>query len=65
MKHESMVNIMRKEMFMHKSIKNKTVAKGVTMLLNNILSIEANSASCLIAYEPKAPKGLSKFRRDK
>lgn len=51
---------------MHKkSVKDKPIAKGVAMLLNNVLSIEANSASCLIAYEPKAPKSLAKFRRDK
>lgn len=48
-----------------KSVKDKPVAKGVAKLLNNVLNVEANSASCLIAYQPKAPKGLSKFRREK
>lgn len=48
-----------------KEEKDNLVAKGVVKLLNNVLSVEANSASCVIVYQPKAPENLSKFRRDK
>ena len=51
---------------MQKDKKNfKPLAKGIAMMLNNVLSVEANSTSCSIVYQPKAPKELVKFRRDK
>lgn len=43
----------------------KKTATGVTAILNTILKIEANSTSCLIAFQPKAPENLSKFRVSK
>lgn len=44
---------------------SKTVAKGVATSLNSMLRVEANSTSCVIAYQPKAPKELARFRKDK
>lgn len=42
---------------------SKVVAKGTVSILNSFLRADANSASCCIIYQPKAPKELSKFRR--
>lgn len=50
---------------MKKEKMSKTVAKGIASALNSMLRIEANSTSCVIAYQPKAPKELEKFRREK
>ena len=44
---------------------SKLSAKGLTLALNAVLRTEANSASCMLLYQPKAPKELSKFRRKK
>lgn len=44
---------------------SKKVAKGAVSVLNTFLRIDANSASCVITYQPKAPKELTKFRRMK
>ncbi|MDD3417357.1 MAG: cyclic lactone autoinducer peptide [Lachnospiraceae bacterium] len=41
----------------------KSVAKGVVTVLNTFLQADANSASCCIMYQPKAPKDLTRFRR--
>ncbi|MBQ8558932.1 MAG: cyclic lactone autoinducer peptide [Tyzzerella sp.] len=30
-----------------------------------MLRVDANSMSCVIAYQPKAPKELARFRKDK
>ncbi len=49
---------------MKKNVKNP-VAKGVKEILDIVLKTEANSASCAILYQPKAPKELEKFRRNK
>lgn len=43
----------------------KPIAKGTVSALNKVLRMEANSASCMIVYQPKAPKGLEKFRSGK
>lgn len=43
----------------------KTVAKGVKTALDMVLRTEANTASCVIMYQPKAPNELMKFRRSK
>jgi len=34
-------------------------------VLNTFLRADANSASCAIAYQPKAPKELARYRRRK
>ncbi len=38
-------------------------AKSVKKLLDGVLKVEANSASCLIIYEPKTPAELKKFKK--
>ena len=43
----------------------KTLAKGVSKVLETALKVEANSTSCLFMYQPKTPKKLSKYRRMK
>ena len=42
----------------------KKAAKGVVSVLNSVLRTEANSASCVIAFETKAPKELSRFKKN-
>lgn len=44
---------------------SKSVAKGAVSVLNKFLWVDANSTSCVIAYQPKAPKELSRYRRTK
>lgn len=44
---------------------SKSVAKGVVLALNTFLRADANSASCAIAYQPKAPKELARYRKKK
>ncbi len=49
---------------MKKTLSQK-VAKKAVAVLDSFLRTDANSASCCIVYQPKAPKGLAKFRRTK
>lgn len=44
---------------------SKNVAKKTVAVLDSFLRTDANSASCCIVYQPKAPKELAKFRRTK
>lgn len=44
---------------------SKTSAKTVTKVLDRVLRMEANTTSCLFVYQPKAPKELKQFRREK
>lgn len=44
---------------------NQTLAKGVASMLHGVLNVEANSTSCAFIYQPKAPKGLETFRKNK
>lgn len=44
---------------------NTLVAKGLKKALDIVLRTEANSASCAIIYQPKTPKELMKYRRNK
>lgn len=49
-------------------MKNNTAGKFAALVakgLTNMLRIDANSTACYIAYQPKAPKELSRFRRQK
>lgn len=41
------------------------VAKGIKAALDVVLRTEANTTSCVIMYQPKAPKELMKYRRYK
>lgn len=44
---------------------SKSVAKKMVSVLNLALRADANSASCVLTYQPEAPKELAKFRRTK
>lgn len=44
---------------------SKAVAKGVKEVLDLVLREEANTASCIFMYQPKAPKELKNYRRTK
>lgn len=50
---------------MQKNKGSKTVAKKVVSILNTYLHGDANAVSCVAVYQPKVPKELSKFRRNK
>lgn len=43
----------------------KLAAKGMKNALDTVLRAEANTTSCSIVYQPKAPKELTKYRRKK
>lgn len=55
---------MRKGVMQMASKLSKTMAKGTAKVLSVFLSTDANAASCYIMYQPKAPKELSKFRKN-
>ncbi len=44
---------------------SKSVANMAVNVLNTALRVDANSTSCMVIYQPKAPKELARFRRDK
>lgn len=48
-----------------KKEKSKNAAKAITRILDKVLVMEANSTSCVIVYEPKVPKSISKFKKEK
>ena len=54
----------RREVIMKKEV-TKSVAKGMKAALDVVLRTEANTASCLIMYQPKAPKELERYRKTK
>jgi len=60
-----MINILGRYTKMRKTKKDleKLTAKMVTGVLETELKKDANSASCLFLYQPKAPTELSKFRK--
>lgn len=47
-----------------KNVSGKSAAL-VAKALTNVLRADANSTACIVAYQPKAPKELSRFRRQK
>ncbi len=49
---------------MKKGNASKT-AKLVTKGLDGILRMGANSTACFVAYQPKAPESLARFRSEK
>ena len=53
-----------REVIFMKDSKNKS-AKLMAKALDGVLRAEANSTSCFIVYQPKAPKSLEKFRKGK
>ena len=48
-----------------KERKTGQMAKMVVGLLNKMSVLDANSTSCLVVYQPKAPEKLKQFRKDK
>lgn len=48
---------------MDKKKVSKAVAKKVVKVLDASLRAEANTASCITFYQPKAPESLSRFKR--
>lgn len=44
---------------------SEKAAKNIKTVLNTFLRVDANSAACAIAYQPKAPKELSRFKSSK
>lgn len=46
---------------MRKNI-NEKAAKAVAQMATKALKVEANTNSCMIIYQPKAPKELARFR---
>lgn len=43
----------------------KMVANKTVLAMDTYLRIDANSASCCIVYQPKAPNTLERYRRTK
>ena len=48
---------------MKKEVHENKTQKLVKTALDLFLKVEANSASCIFAYQPKSPEGLNKFRK--
>lgn len=48
---------------MKKASFDKSVSGATKRVLESVLKLEANSASCIVLYEPKAPEALSKFKK--
>lgn len=42
---------------------SKMVAKALTAVTNNMLSVAANSRCMIIYHQPKQPEALRKFRK--
>ena len=59
----SMANLRKGGIFLKTGRLSQTSAKGVASMLEKMLKVEANTASCGIAYQPKTPKDLQKYRR--
>lgn len=55
----------RRDGIMSEAKLSKSIAKGVACALNTLLRIDANSASCIVSYQPKIPKELAEYRRKK
>lgn len=43
----------------------KGSAKKMVKLLDKVLKIQANSTSCILAYEPKTPAALDRYKKIK
>lgn len=49
--------------FMREKKQKNTMAKGVASALNKVLKVEANTNSCVVVYQPKAPKSLERYKK--
>lgn len=43
--------------------KKKNYFKVIKRVVHNSLAVDANSVSCIIVYQPKAPAALKKFKK--
>lgn len=50
---------------MERKQRSEKFAKSIKNALNTFLRVDANSAACIVAYQPKAPKELSRFKNSK
>lgn len=50
---------------MKKNTTEHKAAKRLTSVLNGVLRTEANTTSCYLVYQPKAPKDLMRFKNSK
>lgn len=41
----------------------KGTTKAVIFALDKLLKVEANTTSCLMLYQPKAPKALERYKK--
>lgn len=42
---------------------NRIVKKAFKSIVEKQISVDANSTTCVIAFQPKAPKNLDKFSK--
>lgn len=54
--------LLTKEMSVMKTLKETTV-KAVVSIVKKNLKVDANSTSCVVAYQPKAPAALKQFSK--
>lgn len=59
------MTIWREEEHVNKRKIAESVARGTKSILNAFLYADANSASCMLTYQPKAPEKLKRFRKIK
>lgn len=50
---------------MKKETAAKKAAKGMAKALESVLRVEANTTSCIIVGQLKAPKELCRFKKNK
>lgn len=55
---------MQEEIVMKKEL-SKLTSEKVAKVLRGVLCMEANSTSCYAIYEPKAPKKLENFKKNR
>lgn len=48
---------------MKKAEKNNKFANATVKVLDKVLRTEINTTSCVVFYQPKAPKKLEKFKK--
>ena len=46
-----------------KKNEKKLIAKTLTAVTNNVLSVAANSRCAMVYHQPKQPEALKKFRK--
>lgn len=59
------LSVKKEVLSMERKKVSKAVAGVVVHTLNAMLHVDANSTSCMVVYQPKAPKELARYRRKK